>query len=243
MYKSHRYGVEFRVMLPSYTLFFIVFSIAAASAQQTSPRTAAADQPTVEQDLIVVADIVRQSYCRADDEAFSVKMNIRLRFTNKSAHPVILARNIESPPIIRVAKNSRDAQNGDFEYAPIVDHFPSSLPSSPSFGDSPDKQYFITLAPQQSYEATVVSGVFGAEHAAKGGKGTGLVPKGNHLLQLGVDTWPYQWPYFTNPFSAKQLSERWKAYGHLASGWVYSDFVPLAIPEQFDNTPCETPKS
>ena len=226
-----------------YVLMSIVFAMAGASAQQTSASPATAARLPLEPDLAVVADIVGLTYCRADAEAFGVKMDIRLRFTNVSNHPVILARSIESPQLVRVAKNTRDAQNGDFEYDPDSHYLTSELPSSPQFGDRPDAKYFVTLLPNQSYEATVASWVAGAEHAAKGGKGTGLLPKGSHVLQLGVNTWPYQWPYFTSPLSAKQLSERWKKYGHLASGWVHSAFVPFVIPEQFDNPPCDAPQS
>jgi len=156
-----------------------------------------------------------------------------------SEHPVILAKRVESPPIVRAAKTIEDAEKGDFEYDPNVDYFPTELPPSPRFGEKPDEEHFITLAPEQSYEARVISGVFGATVAAKARKGSGLLAKGSHVLQLGVGAWPYQWPYFASSTDVKELSERWIKYGHLASGFVYSDFVPFAIPDTFDNPPCK----
>jgi len=66
-----------------------------------------------------------------DDEAFTVRMDIKLRFTNVSEHPVILAKWVESPPIVRAARTIEDAEKGDFEYDPNVDYFPTELPPSP----------------------------------------------------------------------------------------------------------------
>jgi hypothetical protein len=225
-----------------YALMFIVFSTAGLSAQQTAASAARRDRVPLEKGLAVVADVVEQTYCQIDDEAFAVRMTIKLRFNNVSDRPLILARTIENPPIVRVAKNARDAQHGHLEYDPYIDYFPTTLPSAPRFGDGPDEQYFITLLPQQTYEATVTSELLNNQHGRAPNR-TWLVPKGSHVLQLGINVWPYQWPYFDSPVSSQQLSRRWSKYGHLATGWVYSDPVPFTIPEQFDNPWCQPPKS
>lgn len=206
---------------------------------QLEPRQQTTNTLHQEVDLSVKAEIITQSYCHVDDESFAVRMEIKLRFTNVSDHPVILAKLVESPPIVRAARTTADAQKGDFESNPNVDYFVSELPPSPLFGEKPDAEHFVTLPPEQSYEATVISGVLGATAAAKARKGSGLLANGNHVLQLGVGTWPYQWPYFANRTNVKSLSERWSRYGHLANGFVYSDFVTFTIPNKFDNPPCE----
>jgi hypothetical protein len=197
------------------------------------------NQAAQQNDLSVNAEIAKQSYCHVDLETFSVEMEVKLRFTNVSDHTVILSRRIESPAIIRVAKTVRDAEKGDFEYAPNPDYFPNKLPSAPQFGKSPDPKRFVILALKESYESTVISGVFGAVDAAKARKGKGLLAKGDHVLQLGVDTWPYQWPHFTASADVQDVAAKWRTLGHLATGRVVSDFVHFTIPEDFKNPPCK----
>lgn len=197
--------------------------------------------PPQDRDLSVKAEIITQNYCHVDNETFSVQMDIKLRFTNVSDRPVVLARRIESPPIVRAAKTMRDAVNGNFEYEPHPDYFVSELPRSPRFGDKPDSKYFAILAPQQSYDVRTTSGAIGALTSVKASLASGLLVKGSHVLQFGVETWPYQWPYFDSDTDVKQLSRRWSRYGHLARGLVYSDFLIFAIPDKFDNPACEIP--
>jgi hypothetical protein len=224
------------------TLLIVLFATCVPLQCQT-----ARDQPSQQstkplpqqRDLSVKAEIITQSYCHVDDEAVIVRMDIKLRFTNVSEHAVILAKRVESPPIVRAARTIDDAEKGDFEYDPNVDYFPTELPPSPEFGKKPDEEHFVILVPQQSYDARVTSGVFGATVAARAGKGSGLLAKGSHVLQLGVGVWPYQWPYFATTTDIKELSERWSKYGHLAYGFVYSDFVAFVIPDTFDNPLCK----
>src|SRR6266851_8127373 len=63
-----------------------------------------------EKSVTVHVDVVGQSYCHVDDEAFSASLDLRLRFSNSSDRPVILSRKIESPNIVRVARDA-DAAN------------------------------------------------------------------------------------------------------------------------------------
>jgi hypothetical protein len=190
-------------------------------------------------DLVLHAEITSQTYCHVDVETFSVQMKIKLRFSNVSDHNVILSRLIESPSTIRVAKTVDEAQKGNLEYNPVTDYFPGKLPDAPRFGDRPDPKYFITLAPKESYETTVVSGVFGAVEPTRAARTKGLLPKGDHVLQLGVGTWPYQWPYFMTSDKSEELSQRWAGHGHLARSTIFSDFAGFAIPEHFKNPPCK----
>jgi hypothetical protein len=192
-------------------------------------------------DLSLRAAIVDQSYCHEDDEVFRVRLRIKLHFTNVSEHPVILARAVESPAIVRAAKTVQDAEKENFEYAPNVDDFPTERPASPQFGKKPDSEHFITLSPNEGYDTTVISWVFGVT-TAKIPDRSGLLTKGKHLLQVGVRTWPYQWPDFESRTDVRTLKKRWRRYGNLVNGLVYSDLLVFAIPEEFDNPPC-TPVS
>ena len=67
-----------------------------------------------------------------------------------------------------------------------------------------------------------------------------MLANGSYVLQVGISTWPYEWPYFAVKTSAPELKQRWMKYGELATGLVYSDFAPFTLPEHFENPPCRT---
>jgi hypothetical protein len=189
----------------------------------------------VEKSLRVHVEVVRQSYCRVDDGALSASLDVTLRFTNSSERPVILSRKIESPNIVRVARDADAANKGEFLYAPDVMFAMAELPpDAPPFGPAPDPKLFILLAPRQSFETEVKTGVLGVTKA----KGNGLLAKGSYVLQVGVSTWPYEWPNFSSKTDAQELKQRWNQYGNLATGLVYSDLAPFTLPERFKNRRC-----
>ena len=190
-------------------------------------------------DLSLTAEILKQSYCRVNSQDFSVEMDIKLRFTNVSDHNVILSRKIENPVIVRAAKTVEAGKNHDFEFNPNSDFFAARMPDAPRFGITPDAKYLIILAPKETYETTVQSEVVALVDASMAAKHKGLLIKGDHVLQLGVNVWPYEWPYFTARTDKSVLAKRWSSYGRLETGFIYSDFVPFTIPKTFENSPCK----
>jgi hypothetical protein len=222
---------------PLHCVLLIILGWSAGSSRN-QPRQAllhrAAYQmavPRQESDLSVSVEVVKQSYCHVDLDSFSVKMDVKLRFTNVAGQPVILARQTRTPRIIRVSKSVEAARKGILEYEPNIDEFTREAPTVPKFGDVPDSRRFIVLKPGESYEVTVPSGVFGTMRPTSG---RGLLARGTYLLQLGVSTWPYP----STPEEVRKLQARWRGVGHLASGVVYSDFVPFTIPDKFNNPRC-----
>jgi hypothetical protein len=183
-------------------------------------------------------EVVNQSYCHVDDESFVALLNLRLQLTNSSGHPVILSRQIEDPPIVRAARDLQSGEKGDFLFAPDVHFTVADLPNGPSFGDAPNPKLFVLLAPGEKFETLVQANVFGANDAAKSKKGNGLLAKGSYLLQVGIYTWPYEWPYFDVKTNSQELKQRWMKYGDLATGLVYSDFARFTLPEHFKNPRC-----
>jgi len=177
------------------------------------------------------AEILDQRYCHSDNDSFSVLMKIRLKFRNASDHRIILARGIQSPGIIHVAKTVEDAQNKRFEYSPAIDRFTKEAVPSPSFGDSPGQKDFTILAAGESYETTVPSGVFGT---MKKTSSHGLISRGMHVIQFGVSTWPFP----TTPEEVIQLRAKWKDFGYLESDIVNTAFLTFGIPEKFVNPRC-----
>ena len=176
--------------------------------------------------------------CHVDDESFVASLNLRLQFINSSGHPVILSRKIEAPPIVRAARDLQSGETGNFLYAPEVHFTVGELPNGPLFGDEPDIKLFVLLAPGEKFETLVPANVFGANDATKTKKGNGLLAKGSYMLQVGVYTWPYEWPYFDVKTNSQELKLRWIKYGDLATGLVYSDFAPFTLPEHFKNPRC-----
>lgn len=188
--------------------------------------------------LTVHIEVVQQSYCKDDDEAFTASLDLKIRFTNSSRRSVILSRKIESPPVVRVALNAEAAKRSEFIYAPDEHFTVTSLPNAPHFGQAPDPKLFIRLSPGESFETVVKTGVFGAYDARTATAGNGLLPKGSYLLQVGVPTWPYEWPYFNYKNDPQELKQRWSKYGDLVTGLVYTDFAPFTIPQQLKNPQC-----
>jgi hypothetical protein len=158
--------------------------------------------------LAVHAEVVKQSYCHVDDESFVASLNVRLQFRNSSEHPVILSRKIEPPPIVRAARDLKSGENGDFLFASDIHSTVAELPNGPVFGDAPDMQLFVVLAPGEKFETTVRTGVFGADDAAKNKSGNGLLAKGSYVLQVGISTWPYEWPCSSQTHSAPRRCTR-----------------------------------
>jgi hypothetical protein len=97
---------------------------------------------------------------------------------------------------------------------------------------------FVRLAPGQSFEALAQTSVFAATDKMEANGKNGLLAKGSYVLQVGIHTWPYDWPDFTAKIDTRKLKTRWAKYGELATGLVYSDFTPLTIPERFEGPSC-----
>jgi hypothetical protein len=208
-----------------------------ANAQQNKDAKEAA--PQAEDLLSVHAEVVAQSYCHNYDDMFSVFMDLKLHFSNLSGHAVILSRKIESPNIVRAARDAEAGKNGVFLYSPDPHFTVAKLPKSPSFRSIPDSKLFVILKPGESFDGLVHSGVLGAKGEATGTPVNGLLSHGSYVLQVGVSTWPYEWPYFEAATDSQMLKQRWAKYGELSTGLVYSDFVPFVIPEHFKNPRCK----
>jgi hypothetical protein len=207
-----------------------------AQEAQVSTSTSSESQKL----FVVRAEVTGQTFCHVGDESFSTFLNLKLRFFNSSNYPVILSRKVRSP-IIRVARDLEAANRRDFLFALYPDFFVAEIPSAPSFGDAPDQSLFAVLAPGETLETTAEATAIGANDPANAGKG-GLLAKGSYVFDVGIYTWPYQWPWFREKIDAKELKQRWAKYGDLATEVVYSDFAPFFLPEHFENPRCPLPK-
>ncbi len=208
-----------------------LYARSCAAPRSSSVLFGRAQSSTSETDaLSVTFAILAQTYCHADDESFTVRLEVRLHFTNVSDKPVILSKKIDNTDLVRVAKSVEAGDAGQFESAPNPDRLVRENPPSPPFRDAPDPKYFVILNPRQSYDVTIQTSVFGtkgptSEH--------GLINRGTHVLRLGISTWPYY-----GYADVQNLRARWARFGDLQFGSVYTNFVPFEIPQKFENPAC-----
>lgn len=182
--------------------------------------------------LTAMAILDKRTYCHSDNTSFVVNMDVLVHLTNTSNSTLILSKRIDSPPVVRVARNSQAAKAGQYEYAPNMDTFYGETPAVPVFGDAPSAEDFVRLAPGESFDASIQTGVFGTKEATSG---QGLVSRGAHVLLLGIDTWPYRYDI------TQGLRTKWAQFGELQTGLVYTNFIPFTIPEKFKNPRCPVP--
>lgn len=186
-------------------------------------------------DTLAATLVIRsQSYCHVDNQSFSVQLSLQVRFVNISARPLILSKRIDPPPITRVSKTRQDGEAGKFELALNPDRFVSKNPANPPTGDSPDPDYFIVLAPRQTYDVKTSTTVLGTK--SHGVWQHDFVSPGIHVLQVGISTWPYY-----GYEDVEGLRQKWAQFGDLQHGIVYTNFAPLRIPQNFKNPRCAIP--
>jgi hypothetical protein len=221
---------SFRMLIRAGTILALFLSQSTRAAEDVSTGT---------KSLKLTIEIVGQRHCFPDSEGPILYLDLLLRFTNLSQHPVILSKRIETPPIIRAAQSLEDAKAGKFDYSPNLDFFVQKLPPAPpSFGKAPNPKQFAVLAPGDPYETTIPSGFWTPVNSHSSRRAYGFLPGSVHAMQVGVDTWPYDWPNFV-PANARKVSARWATVGDLAYGLLYSEFVSFEVPESFENVSCE----
>jgi len=208
----------------------LCFRVEAQNANRANPERASVS-------LTARVSVIGQSYCHVDDESFAANLKLRVTFSNNAEHIIILSRKIESPTIVHVALSAEAGENGNFVYSPDAHSTVAQLPKGPRFGGTPNPKLFVLLRPGEQFETKVSVPVFGASDTAIAKRG-GLLAKGSYVLQVGLQTWPYEWPYFSAEASAQDIKKRWMKYGHLAVGTVYSSFAPFTLPEHFETPRC-----
>ncbi|HEY3928782.1 MAG TPA: hypothetical protein VGL89_10425 [Candidatus Koribacter sp.] len=180
--------------------------------------------------LTVHAEVVRQAYCRVDSEFFSVRLSVRLHFTNSSPDPLILARRLEDPLIIRGARDAAAIYREDYEFNPSFEVFrPKPGGLHQRISRAPEDSKFIILAPGKTFD-TLVQDSFAAARRPT----AGFLAPGDHVLQIGVSLWPLKY----RQFDPIQLSAEWSRFGKLDTDTIFSDAVPFFIPSSFDDRAC-----
>lgn len=179
--------------------------------------------------LTLRAEILRQAYCPLAGDFFSVRVSLRLHFTNQSQANVILPRHFDEPLIFRAAKDADAFGRGEYEFNPTFDVYHVKRPGALRWGKAPEDNKFVILAPGKSYE-TIAQDSFAAARSDT----PGFVASGEHVLQVGVQTWPMKF----EPSKAEELAKRWQRYGTLQSGTLFAELITFTIPRNVDVQRC-----
>jgi hypothetical protein len=203
--------------------YFVLLAFAFAGASQWCLAQSGAPGLTVH------AEVLRQAYCPIDSDFFSVRLSLKLRFTNGSGENVILIRRFEDPLIIRGAKDAAAFARGEFEFDPAFDVYRQKLSRKRRFAKTPEDNKFVILSPGKSYE-TLAQDSFAASRRST----PGFLATGDHVLQVGVPTWPLKFQQ-ADPVV---MQAQWMRFGRLETDTLYSDLLPLAIPAKISATKC-----
>src|ERR1017187_7995702 len=78
---------------------------------------AAGDQP-----LQATPELLGQEYCYGDSEVFSIRLTLRMKYTNATDKPLILGKEIGNAWYgVVVARRTEDLDAGKYEYNPNID--------------------------------------------------------------------------------------------------------------------------
>lgn len=179
--------------------------------------TNASDQP-----LELVTEIIKQTYCDGPDpELASLRLLLRLSFTNIGKQRLILERGTKSVPVIRISKTAEDAIAKRFE-STINNYIIPADSKAQRVGKNPPLGRFAILAPGQSYNTITEVDV----SVPRANPVPSIINPGTHYLQIGVWTWD------GTQRDAKVKRRAWQAAGFLWSESVFSKPMSFSVTYQ-----------
>jgi hypothetical protein len=181
-----------------------------------------------ESGLELAIKIVSSEYCGADPELDSMRLKVRLTFTNRRKEPLILYKGASLVSRIMISRNYADAAAKRFEVNSSLTQLTSG--ASRCYKGATPTNCFVVLPPDASFEVETVVGVFVVRGDAR--EIAGAVKSGNHVLQVEVVTW------HESDELAKDLRAKWARSGVLWYEPVTSTPLPLTVHQQPKVTDC-----
>jgi hypothetical protein len=179
---------------------------------------AAQDQP-----LKAVPEVIGTRYCYGDAEVFSVSLELRVKYVNRSERTVILDKEIGKAWYgEKVARTLEDLHAGKYEYNPNIDWFFSDkdkLPNKPN-AESPGPD-FVILSSGQTFESEINTGVVAQYDNPK--DVVGSIRPGVHVFQMELSAW-------NHPGEASEFAKSWSKFGDLVTGLVKTEPLEIRIP-------------
>lgn len=210
-------------------VLFVCVAVCAVGGAQTACPKKAGPEGAARQQLQLTLTPVEQKYCAGDGELDVLDMRLRLRYTNKGRHPVILYKGAGNVLRIMVSRNVEEARNKLFEVNASSTEI-SAGETGIDYAPTPSPA-FVVLAPEDTYETETGASVFVRRTAAL--RIEGSVPPGDHVLQLQIATWP------ETGSLAEKLRVRWRESGYLWSDPVTSEPMAFKIMEQRTVVECQ----
>jgi methionine-rich copper-binding protein CopC len=165
--------------------------------------------PTAEQKesmpLKLKVVLLNQQYCVGDSELDSLKMKVRLTFTNAGSQRIILYKGSDLVSRVTISRKDADAAAKQVEVNASVTQVVNV--ESRVFKGSTPNSAFVVLLPNASYEMETIITIFAVRNDDN--QIAGAVTSGEHDLQIQVSTWP------DSKAVAEELRSRWQRSGCL----------------------------
>ncbi len=178
--------------------------------------------------LQLVTEVTKETYCEGPDpELFTLRLLLRLSFTNVGGQRLILERGSKSVPVVRISKTAEDAIASQFETT-IDNYVITNNSKAPSVPKAPPLSGFVILATGQTYDtsAEITIPVPRVNPVAT------IINAGSHYLQVGVWTWD------ESQNEAEVRRKAWQATGLLWSESVLSRPMPFTVRSQAKPSDC-----
>lgn len=214
----------------SKALLLVVISTCGLEGNTSFSGTRAETDNKQEQEspLQLTVKIVGSEYCAADSELDSLRLKVRLIYTNRGKQQLILYKGSRLISRTMISRNVADAAAKRFEVNASITQLTSG--GDKCYAGAAPNKCFVVLPPGASYEVEGIAGIFVVRGDAR--EITGAVKSGDHLLQVEVVTWN------ESDETAKNLRARWLRHGLLWYEPITSVPAPFTVQQQRKAVDC-----
>ncbi len=201
------------------TWTFLIVLLVVAGILPSSPPLTASVGSSPEEPLRLTIEAISSEYCVGDKDLDSLRLKLRLTYTNRADKPIILYKGSSLVSRISIARSIEDLTERRFEVNSSITQVTSATRDC-SEGSKPSN-CFVVLSPNSVYETKTVTGLFVVRDDARAF--AGAVGSGEHVLQIETATWS------GSDQIAQELRSRWRGYGSLWYEAVTSDPMPIKV--------------
>lgn len=182
-------------------------------------------------ELQLVTEIIKQTYCDGPDpELLTLRLLLRLTFTNVGDQRIVLERGSNQVPLVRISKTPEDAIADRVEktfhnFIITPNERPAKSPNRPTLNR------FVFLGSGDSYKSVADVDI----PVPRLKPLTASVDPGSHYLQIAVWTWsePQE--------KAKRMRRKWRRDGFLWSETILSKPMLFTVVQRPEPEDCRCP--
>lgn len=159
--------------------------------------------------------------CRqGNSTSYQMYLSTRFEFTNESTMTVLVPKEIEMIPAVRVAASGEDAKRGKYLFTVEADYFFSKdKEREPRLDD------FLILQPGRSRSLSVRRESLLASTAPK--PGSSVLAQATYWVQFQLWTLPQY--FWLNHRDVKKFRRKWKSQGYLTDQHVWTEPFPIEV--------------